>query len=192
MKVFNAFGNTYRGTLNKAMVAGDWKGRNYLRTFVKPKNPKTPRQLEQREFYETAVARWAAYVTLQKQAYAHKAKFDKRNLSGYNTSISSYMKARLAGETSQAPKAGNINILEVITGNPIEGAKVAIHRHDGVTVYAETYSTASGIASDGLCAEDENYDLFVTAVGYEDYADYDLASADIYGVLPDIELTPIP
>lgn len=46
------------GTIYNALTASIWKGRNYIRGYVRPSNPKTAGQLVVRTLLATAVAAW--------------------------------------------------------------------------------------------------------------------------------------
>lgn len=46
------------GTIYNALTASIWKGRNYIRGYFRPSNPKTPGQLVVRTLLATAVAAW--------------------------------------------------------------------------------------------------------------------------------------
>lgn len=48
------------GTIYNTLTASIWKGRNYIRGWFRPSNPKTANQLAQRTLMKTAVAAWQA------------------------------------------------------------------------------------------------------------------------------------
>ncbi len=48
------------GTIYNALTASIWKGRNYIRGWFRPSNPKSADQLVQRTLLSTAVAAWQA------------------------------------------------------------------------------------------------------------------------------------
>lgn len=48
------------GTIYNTLTASIWKGRNYIRGWFRPTNPKTADQLTQRTLLSNAVAGWQA------------------------------------------------------------------------------------------------------------------------------------
>lgn len=48
------------GTIYNTLTASIWKGRNYIRGWFRPSNPKTANQLTQRTLLKTAVGAWQA------------------------------------------------------------------------------------------------------------------------------------
>ena len=50
------------GTIYNTLTASIWKGRNYIRGYVRPTNPKTAAQLVVRTLLATAVAAWKGLV----------------------------------------------------------------------------------------------------------------------------------
>lgn len=48
------------GTIYNTLTASIWKGRNYIRGFFRPTNPKTDAQFTVRTLLATAVAAWQA------------------------------------------------------------------------------------------------------------------------------------
>jgi hypothetical protein len=46
------------GTIYNTLTASIWKGRNYIRGWFRPSNPKTPAQFAQRTLLAAAVAAW--------------------------------------------------------------------------------------------------------------------------------------
>ena len=99
MKVRNTFGNRFRGTLGKELVASSWKGHEYLRAYVVPRDPKTERQLQHREIWREAVAAWHALSADDRKAYNREAK----GMTGFNVFIGQYVRRRERGQ-SPPPK----------------------------------------------------------------------------------------
>src|SRR2546422_8999383 len=90
MKIRNSFGTRFRGTIAKDMVASTWKGHEYLREYVIPKDPKTELQLERRAVFRDAVAAW--HVLTQDEKAAHNR--EARGMSGFNLFVSRYLGGR--------------------------------------------------------------------------------------------------
>ena len=93
MKVKNSMGNQYSGTIGKKETAVIRNGQNFLRTYVIPNDPKTPKQMEQRRKYTRAVEAWKELSDSEKQVYNNRAK--NLNMSGYNLFISEFTKGKL-------------------------------------------------------------------------------------------------
>lgn len=93
MKVRNIFGSRFSGTLGKDLVASSWKGKEYLREYVVPTDPKTVRQLEHRQIWREAVAAWRALPDAERRAYDREAK----GMTGFNLFVGRYVRGRRAG-----------------------------------------------------------------------------------------------
>ena len=52
------------GTIYNTLTASIWKGRNYIRGWFRPSNPKTAGQFAQRTLLAEAVAAWQALVAV--------------------------------------------------------------------------------------------------------------------------------
>lgn len=88
MKVKNAMGNEYSGTIGKSETACIRNGKQYVRTYVIPNDPKTKKQMEQRKKYASAVETWKELSDNEKQVYNNRAM--GLNMSGYNLFISEF------------------------------------------------------------------------------------------------------
>lgn len=88
MKVKNVMGNKYSGTIGKSETACIRDGKQYVRTYVIPKDPKTAKQMKQRKKYARAVETWKAMSDDEKEVYNNQAK--NLNMSGYNLFISEF------------------------------------------------------------------------------------------------------
>ena len=58
MKLKNLIGNEYSGTIGKSVTVCTRYGKQYIRKWVNPKDPKTPLQMKQREKYARANEIW--------------------------------------------------------------------------------------------------------------------------------------
>ena len=81
-------GNKYSGTIGKSKTACIRDGKQYIRTYVIPNDPKTAKQLEQRKKYARAVEIWKQMSADEKQHYIGRA--INLNMSGYNLFISEF------------------------------------------------------------------------------------------------------
>jgi hypothetical protein len=90
MKVWNIFGSKFRGTLGKELVASSWKGKEYLREYVVPRDPKTILQLEHRQIWREAVAAWHALPDEERRSFDREAK----GMTGFNLFVGRYVRRR--------------------------------------------------------------------------------------------------
>ena len=88
MKVKNTLGNVYSGTIGKSKTACIRDGKQYVRTYVIPNDPKTAKQMEQRKKYASAVEIWKEMSDDEKDIYNRRAV--NLNMSGYNIFISEF------------------------------------------------------------------------------------------------------
>lgn len=166
MKIKNDMGNRYEGSVGKQVTAATWKGRNYIKKYTKPSNPNTVNQQRVRGYFAAAVAWWKTLTADQKAAYGDKTRADKTNVSGFNTMVSSYVKILEAGNEYAEPAAGHRTVLEDVTENPIEDAIITVRKTGQSTDYQESSTDALGVVNGAICAEDERYDLIISATGY--------------------------
>lgn len=73
VKVTNAAGDEYSGTIGKSRVYAKWKGIQYARKWVKPSNPQSPAQMAIRNSFTAAVDRTHTWNAYQKEAYQYEA-----------------------------------------------------------------------------------------------------------------------
>lgn len=71
-------------------VISSWKGRTYIRRYVRPKNPRTKKQLKQRKKFTGAVKEWRKLSEGEKAHYNKLA--ERYAISGMNLFISRYVK----------------------------------------------------------------------------------------------------
>jgi len=72
------------GQIAKSVVFSRWKGRQYIRSYVKPSNPRTLKQQANRDVFKNLVRRWQSLSTdeLVKSAWNERAL--EYVISGYN------------------------------------------------------------------------------------------------------------
>jgi len=77
------------GALGKTVIQQNWKGLKIQKSYVKPANPKTPKQVTRRTNFEEAVFYWK--IGLQnvpsQEAWRRSASVDRRRLSGFNLAV---------------------------------------------------------------------------------------------------------
>jgi len=98
-KVSNIFGTTFSGRIGRKMIASSWKGHEYIRTYVKPRNPNTEDQRVARGQFAAAVEAWQDLSSVQRRF------FDKiaERMSGFNLFISRYVRAVRDEEEPEVP-----------------------------------------------------------------------------------------
>jgi len=99
MKINSVFGIRLSGALNKTVVVSSWKGRQYVRAYVKPKDPKTEAQESHRAMFKAAVGAWHGLNGRQREFYDRIA----RDMTGYNLFVSRYIKAVRDGGEPEIP-----------------------------------------------------------------------------------------
>jgi len=75
------------GKVADSVVFSKWKGRNYVRQWFKPANPKTAAQVQQRERLTTAVTMWHNEDASVQQEWNDYAKSTGKVLSGFNAYV---------------------------------------------------------------------------------------------------------
>jgi hypothetical protein len=93
MKVKNVMGNEYSGTIGKSLTACRSKNGNFLRKYTKPRDPKTPLQLAQRQKYAEGNKTWRALSEEEKQQYNERGK--GVGMNGYCLFMSEFTAGRL-------------------------------------------------------------------------------------------------
>ncbi len=94
MRITNVFGTKFTGAIGKTMIASSWKGKEYIRAYTVPKNPRTERQQKHRARFAKAVKAWKA-LSLKEQKRLDK---EAKEMTGFNLYVSRYVNGKLAGE----------------------------------------------------------------------------------------------
>ena len=131
-----------RGKLANAIVFIGWRGIQDVRRWVKPANPRTTKQVEQRNRFTQAVDKYHELTPTDKAAWETKA--SGKPYSGFNLFVSRVVKTLVAGKTWQLikdVKAENITSSSAdITGytDNAELVRVEYGTNPGVyTAYAD-------------------------------------------------------
>lgn len=188
MIVENVFGNRYKGSIGKQLTASTWKGRNYLKRYFKPAQPRTTRQVAQRAFFTAAVAAWQAFTATQKTAYAWMERYLKKNISSFNMMLSSHVDIAVAGAGYTAPEDGSVHC-ETAAPVDIEGVHVIIKKQGQSVIYGDGYTDASGDFLMAIAVEDQNYDVYLTHPDYVPASELDKTAAQVIAL--DVELTAV-
>jgi len=170
MRVINHLGNEYKGSIGKAVTASKWKGRNYLKQYFKPSNPNTIKQQETRTWFKDAVGFWQDFAACDKGAYRWYERYRKKMISAYNAMIGSYVSILKSGQPYMIPPGEAVSAeSDAVPPVEIEGAKVVVKKAGQTTVYYLEYTDELGYTQSSVTVEDNPYDLFITAAGFEDY-----------------------
>ena len=110
------------GTFGKAITFGTWKGRAYARTWFRPENPQTPKQVNTRNALIIALAFFQATLTDPQKA-AYEAAASGLGMSGYNLYMRRVLNVYKVDPGNEVPPVavtvvGNYPV-EVITWNPV-------------------------------------------------------------------------
>lgn len=79
------------GTVYDVLTASIWKGRNYLRGFFRPTNPKTAAQHAVRETMSNAVSSWQSLYSGVKDEWNVAARDVYPPISGFNYYVMQYV-----------------------------------------------------------------------------------------------------
>ena len=179
MKVENVFGNRYSGSVGKQLTAATWKGRNYVKRYFKPAQPRTSRQVAQRATFTAGVTKWQTFTATQKRAYSWMERYLKKAVSNFNMMLSSYINIIVGGAAYSDPEDGAVHVQDSVTTNDIEGAHVVIKKAGQSVQYGDGYTEADGDFDLGVAVEDQNYDVTVSAAGYTTQTQSDKTAAQV-------------
>lgn len=79
------------GTYKDALTFSIWKGRNYVRSWFRPTNPKTDAQQAQRQLLADAVAAWHALYAATQDDWNEAARDVYPPISGFNYFVMQYI-----------------------------------------------------------------------------------------------------
>lgn len=190
MQIINILGNRYRGTAGKAVTAGTWKGRNYLRGYRKPANPKTARQVVQREYMELGSDEWHDLEREQRMAYNLHSVKKLKEITAFNSMMSSYMGKSAAGEEYEPPPYGSIVCTRSDTGVGIPAVRVYVNRQAVGRMIWDAYTNDSGmILLVSFVIEDEPYHI---SFEHPDFVKLTKWNVTVAEMIATHELTPNP
>jgi hypothetical protein len=155
-----------KGSVGKQVTASEWKGRNYLKAYSEPANPRTVAQEEKRTWFQEAMDKWNSFTEYQKLAYFYHERWHSLNASPVNAMVKSYMDIKGYGGTYSDPKVGIAKVVDTFSLLPVPDAKITIYLHDGSEEYRHDFTPASGQFQMSACVEDQRYDCLCTKEGY--------------------------
>ena len=125
------------GQVGKSIVFAKWKGRNYTRKLVIPKNPRDPEQVGVRSMMKFLAPLWTAFAQGIKDTY--NALAEAKQISGFNAYVGVNLDRWQVGKTpSQEYPAAEATTPAVITSAPLTG-------HDGYVTALITPATNTSI-----------------------------------------------
>lgn len=188
MKVTNVFGNVYKGTIGKLLTASTWKGRNYIKKWFSPAQPRTTRQVTQRGYFTAGVGVWQSFTATQKIAYAWMERYLKLNISNFNMMIKSYVDIAVAASGWSDPEDGMVHVESTVPVD-IEGAHVVIKKQGQSVTYGDGYTAADGDFDMAIAVEDQNYDVYISAAGFVSAEELDKTAAQVIAL--SVQLTAV-
>lgn len=188
MKMTNQFGTKFVGTLGKAMTAADWKGRNYIRGYRKPKTARTVSQVKQRGRFEESAEEWREQEGVQKEAYVRSMAALDNHFTAYNAMMQSAVNLKVSGEVWEPPPHGTIKVVDAGTGLPLYMARIAFHPTGRQTPVWVWYTDVNGeYGPVSVIKEDEPYSGQVIAYDYDWYYLEEVTAEEIittFGLTP--------
>ena len=151
----SAFGNISGKALG--VVAGNWKGQNYVRSYVVPANPRTQAQTETRTLFKD-VAQWGKNIVgiWLNTMTAPKPK----KASPYNL----FVKRNMDAQRGNTFSVENVILAEGSLPLPATSS-VTVSKTSGIEVTFSTEITGDAKSTDivGVLLYDETKDVFVSA-----------------------------
>jgi len=188
MKVINIFGSKFTGTLGKSMTAAEWNGRNYIRGYRKPHNPRTTQQVTQRDHMSDGATYWNDFEPEQKQAYDLSNAKHAGKITNFNSMMKQALNDLRAGEEYVEPFYGTTYIKNAVTGEYVPGATFTVYSQGERTYYLR-YSDENGeIEGIGIVAEDQPYRVKIWKTGFVTLEIWNLTAAEVittFGLTPE-------
>lgn len=106
-KVFGPFLSiSASGTVAKTLTAASWKGRQYMKGWFKPQNPKSTSQIAIRQVMADGVSKWRhRYDLIDAAARAQWATYgDANQMSGFNRFMKFYVSTNFSAGTVVTPQ----------------------------------------------------------------------------------------
>jgi len=119
-----------RNQVGKSVVFSSWKGRSYFRSYVVPTNPKTLKQMANREVHALLVKRWQEIATTEDIKSAWNAiGAAEANITGYNAFVKYGRKSMISCDASAT--AGSTITITYTLGLPAAYAMIVAIKPDG-------------------------------------------------------------
>jgi len=132
-----------RNAIGDSVVFSQWKGRPYMRSWVKPANPRTNAQKAVREHLKAVLKRWQELSADPGVVTAWNAEALPYLISGYNL----FMKYGRSSQISVSPGSGSapLDVTITYTLGKLPASKAGIIRFDGTnwTIVADKGTLSS-------------------------------------------------
>jgi len=159
-KWFSVLFSDVRNKLGDQVVFSNWKGRGYMRTWVKPANPRTLKQRAVRDHMKKLVQRWQEISGDADVVSAYNNRALDYQISGYNLFVKFGRKSEI-----ECPATGSVGSAititykcEILTGE----AGIYVVKPDGTI---EDITPAEGLSTSGTVeytpAEAGDYYFFI-------------------------------
>jgi len=125
-KISNIFGTTFSGRVGKELVAGTWKGHEYIRAYVVPANPNTEAQRAHRQLFAKATHAWQGLSGIQQAFYNRIAEgmtgfnlFVKRALNAFQNELEPEIPIPMQWRTEDGQPVANGKLIVLLAGQQI-------------------------------------------------------------------------
>ena len=116
------------GQLGRQIVFGNWKGRRYMRQYVKPTNPNTLKQQAQRALMKALVQRYKTVITTPAEKQIWNDLASEFQISGYNLFISEGLQSAISCPTAvSGTGTATVTVTYKIGFNPADAIIVVRH-----------------------------------------------------------------
>jgi len=143
-KWFSVLFSDIRNKLGDQVVFSNWKGRGYMRTWVKPANPRTNKQKAVRDHQAKLVKRWQEISVDTDVKAAYNARALDYLISGYNLFIKFGRMSKIS-----CPATGSVNTaitIEYEVKFLVGEAGIYVEKPDGTI---EDITPAEGLSESG-------------------------------------------
>lgn len=123
-----------RNALGESVVFSMWKGRPYMRSWVRPANPQTNKQSANRAVMDALVARWQAIVTTEDIKGQYNARALPYTISGFNIFTKFGMLSQVACPATGSTTAS----FDVTYTSGIPAGDARLYAYDGTDWTDET------------------------------------------------------
>ncbi len=135
-KISNIFGTTFSGRVGKKMVAGTWKGHEYIRAYVVPRNPNTEAQRAHRQLFAKATHAWQELSGTQQPFYNRIAD----GMTGFNLFVK---RALAAFQNELEPEVPVPMQWRTEDGQPVTNGKLIVEQA-GQRIFTDSLKDAKG------------------------------------------------
>jgi len=143
-KWFSVLFSDVRMKLGDQVVFSNWKGRGYMRTWVKPANPRTNKQQANRDHTKKLVGRWQEISADADVKAAYNARALDYGISGYNLFVKFGRKSSISCPATGS--TGSAISIDYTVGFLVGEAGIYVVKPDGTI---EDITPAEGLSTSG-------------------------------------------